>query len=83
MGKTVIVLANRSTFSAANNFVSVMKLLPGVRVVGATTGGGSGMPYSSELPCGWSVRFSPVRCSTQSAVAPNTASNPPKAAQST
>lgn len=35
-----------------------MKLLPGVRVVGATTGGGSGMPYSSELPCGWSVRFS-------------------------
>ena len=31
---------------------------PGVRVVGATTGGGSGMPYSSELPCGWSVRFS-------------------------
>lgn len=57
-GKPVIVLANRSTFSAANNFVSVMKLLPGVRVVGATTGGGSGMPYSSELPCGWSVRFS-------------------------
>ncbi|MCM1355411.1 MAG: S41 family peptidase [Staphylococcus sp.] len=57
-GKPVIVLANRSTFSAANNFVSVMKLLPGVRVVGATTGGGSGMPYSSELPCGWGVRFS-------------------------
>lgn len=57
-GKPVIVLANRSTFSAANNFVSVMKLLPVVRVVGATTGGGSGMPYSSELPCGWSVRFS-------------------------
>ncbi|MBD5333805.1 MAG: S41 family peptidase [Bacteroides sp.] len=57
-GKPVIVLANRSTFSAANNFVSIMKLLPGVRVVGATTGGGSGMPFSSELPCGWSVRFS-------------------------
>ncbi len=57
-GKPVVVLANRSTFSAANNFVSVMKLLPGVRVAGATTGGGSGMPFSSELPCGWSVRFS-------------------------
>lgn len=57
-GKPTIVLANRSTFSAANNFVSVMKLLPGVTVVGATTGGGSGMPYSSELPCGWGVRFS-------------------------
>ncbi|MDE6377550.1 MAG: peptidase S41, partial [Duncaniella sp.] len=25
---------------------------------GATTGGGSGMPYSSELPNGWGVRFS-------------------------
>ncbi len=51
-------LTNRSTFSAANNFASVMKLLPGVRIAGATTGGGSGMPYSSEIPCGWSVRFS-------------------------
>lgn len=57
-GKPIVVLTNRSTFSAANNFASVMKLLPGVRIVGATTGGGSGMPYSSELPCGWGVRFS-------------------------
>ena len=57
-GKPVVVLTNRSTFSAANNFVSIMKLLPQVTVVGATTGGGSGMPYSSELPCGWSVRMS-------------------------
>lgn len=57
-GKPVVVLTNRSTFSAANNFVSVMKQLPGVTIVGAATGGGSGMPYSSELPCGWSVRMS-------------------------
>lgn len=57
-GKPIIVLANRSTFSAANNFVATMKNLPGVRIVGATTGGGSGMPFSSEIPCGWSVRFS-------------------------
>lgn len=56
--KPVVVLTNRSTFSAANNFASVMRLLPGVTQVGATTGGGSGMPYSSEIPCGWSVRFS-------------------------
>ena len=56
--KPVVVLTNRSTFSAANNFASGMKLLPGVRIAGATTGGGSGMPYSSEIPCGWSVRFS-------------------------
>lgn len=56
--KPVIVLTNRSTYSAANNFVSIMKTLPHVLVIGDTTGGGSGMPYSSELPCGWSIRFS-------------------------
>ncbi len=56
--KPVVVLTNRSTFSAANNFVSIMKLLPQVKIVGATTGGGSGMPYSSEIPCGWGVRMS-------------------------
>lgn len=56
--KPVVVLVNRSTFSAANNFASVMKLLPDVMLVGDNTGGGSGMPFSSELPCGWGVRFS-------------------------
>lgn len=75
-GKPIIVLANRSTFSAANNFVSVMKLLPGVKVVGAVTGGGSGVPFSSEIPCGWSVRFSACsmldaeRRSTEQGVSP-------------
>lgn len=54
-----------------------MKLLPDVRIVGATTGGGSGMPYSSELPCGWSIRFSACsmldanRNSTESGVTPS------------
>lgn len=56
--KPVVVLANRSTFSAANNFVSIMKSLPHVTVAGSTTGGGSGMPFNSELPNGWGVRFS-------------------------
>lgn len=56
--KPVVVLTNRSTYSAANNFVSIMKSLPHVAVVGDVTGGGCGMPYSSELPCGWAVRFS-------------------------
>ncbi len=56
--KPVVVLTNRSTFSAANNFVSIMKGLPNVTIVGATTGGGSGMPFNSELPNGWSIRFS-------------------------
>lgn len=54
----VVVLVNRSTFSAANNFASIMALLPGVTIVGDHTGGGSGVPFSSELPCGWGIRFS-------------------------
>lgn len=56
--KPVVVLTNRSCFSAANDFVSVMKQLPQVRICGARTGGGGGLPFSSELPIGWSVRFS-------------------------
>jgi len=56
--KPVVLLVNRSTFSAANNFASIMRLLPQVTLVGDTTGGGSGMPFSSEIPCGWAVRFS-------------------------
>lgn len=59
-GKPVVLLTNRSTFSAGNFFVAVMMSQPGVRVAGATTGGGSGMPYSTELPCGWGVRMSAV-----------------------
>ena len=35
-----------------------MKEMPLVTVVGDRTGGGSGLPFSSELPIGWSVRFS-------------------------
>ncbi len=56
--KSVVILANRGTYSAANNFVSVMKALPNVVVMGDITGGGSGLPFSSELPNGWSIRFS-------------------------
>lgn len=56
--KPVAVLTNRSCFSAANDFVSAMKQLPGVKIVGARTGGGGGMPFSSQMPCGWKVRFS-------------------------
>ena len=54
----IIILTNRSCYSAANNFVAVMKSLPNVRICGARTGGGGGLPFSSELPNGWSIRFS-------------------------
>ncbi len=56
--KPVVVLCNRATFSAANNFVSIMKSIPGVKIIGDTTGGGCGLPFTSELPNGWSIRFS-------------------------
>lgn len=59
--KPVVILTNRSTFSAANNFVAIMKTLPGVTIVGDVTGGGSGMPISSELPIGWGIRISACR----------------------
>ena len=56
--KPIVVLCNRATFSAANNFVSIMKSIPGVKIIGDTTGGGCGLPFTSELPNGWSIRFS-------------------------
>lgn len=56
--KPVVVLANRGSYSATNNFVSIMKSLPQVKVVGDNTGGGCGMPFSSEMPNGWIVRYS-------------------------
>lgn len=56
--KRTVVLTNRSVFSAANEFVKYMKCCPNVTIVGDRTGGGAGLPFSSELPNGWSVRFS-------------------------
>lgn len=56
--KPIYLLTNRSCYSAANNFAAIMRTLPNVILVGARTGGGGGMPFSSELPNGWSIRFS-------------------------
>ena len=56
--KKVVVLTNRQVFSAANEFVKYMKCMPRVKVVGDKTGGGAGLPFSSTLPNGWTVRFS-------------------------
>ena len=58
--KPVVVLTNRSVFSAANDFVMCMKRCPHTTVMGDQTGGGSGMPFVSELPNGWVVRYSAV-----------------------
>lgn len=56
--KRVFVLTNREVFSAANEFVKYMKCCQQVTIIGDHTGGGAGLPFSSELPNGWTVRFS-------------------------
>ena len=56
--KRVVVLTNRGCYSATNTFVRDVKGLPRVTILGDQTGGGSGLPFSSELPNGWGVRFS-------------------------
>jgi hypothetical protein len=54
----IIILTNRLVYSAANDFVSIMKTLPNVTVIGDVTGGGGGAPFSSELYNGWKLRVS-------------------------
>ena len=58
--KRAVVLTNRSSYSATNDFVKAVQEFPLVTVLGDTTGGGSGMPYIQEIPNGWTVRYSAV-----------------------
>ncbi len=60
--KPTIVLTNRRCYSATNDFVKCMHTFPGVTLLGDNTGGGSGMPFTQEIPHGWSVRYSAVVC---------------------
>lgn len=55
--KPVVVLTNRSSYSAANTFAALMQAC-GAILVGDKTGGGAGFPFKSELPNGWTVRLS-------------------------
>jgi hypothetical protein len=58
--KKVVVLTNRRCYSATNDFVNAMRSIESGKIIllGDQTGGGSGLPFTSELPNGWSVRFS-------------------------
>jgi len=56
--RPVVVLSNRMSYSATNSFIVRMKLAPNAVIVGDNSGGGGGLPISSELPNGWMVRFS-------------------------
>lgn len=56
--KKVALITNRKDFSAANEFVKYMRCCSNVIQIGDKSGGGAGIPFSSELPNGWNVRFS-------------------------
>lgn len=56
--KPVVLLTNRSTYSAAEDFTLMMKKFPHVTHIGDTTGGGLGNPVFRELPNGWGYRLS-------------------------
>jgi hypothetical protein len=56
--KPVIILTNRRCYSATTLFVAAMLNLPNVKVIGDWTGGGGGIPSSTQLPNGWILRYS-------------------------
>jgi hypothetical protein len=56
--KPVVILANRKSYSATNDFILKMKSLPHVTLIGDKSGGGGGLPLNYELPNGWVFRFS-------------------------
>ncbi len=57
----VIMLINRSSYSATNDLAQWMSEFPNIRLMGDTTGGGSGIPIHGELPNGWTYRFSSTK----------------------
>ncbi len=53
----IIVLTNKRVYSSTESFVLAMKVLPHVKIVGDTTGGGSGNPIERTLPNGFKYRI--------------------------
>ncbi len=58
--RPVVILTNRMSYSATNEFACRMNFAPNSKIIGDKTGGGGGLPLSSELPNGWLIRFSAV-----------------------
>lgn len=56
--KPVMVLIDRSSYSATTMFAVASKALPQLKLIGDTTGGGGGLPNGGQLPNGWRYRFS-------------------------
>ncbi|MDO4695836.1 S41 family peptidase [Porphyromonas sp.] len=59
--KPVVILQDRGCYSAANDFLSKVRVAKNVVRIGLPSGGGGGLPAVSELPNGWRVRYSAVR----------------------
>lgn len=57
-GGPVVVLTNRKAFSATEHFALMMRAIPGVVLLGDTTGGASGNPLQRELSNGWIYQLS-------------------------
>lgn len=60
--KPIIILTNKQCYSATSFFITMMKELPNVTVIGDATGGGAGLPVDYTLPNGWQLRYSTTRC---------------------
>lgn len=56
--KSLIILTNRFTFSAAERFVLTAHAINNATIIGDTTAGGSGTPVACELSNGWILRTS-------------------------
>lgn len=59
--KPVLILQDRSSYSATNDFLYKVRSAKNVIRIGEQSGGGAGMPASAELPNGWRVRYSSVK----------------------
>lgn len=59
--KPLVILQDRGCYSATNDFLVKVSHAPNVYRVGLPSGGGGGMPATSELPNGWRVRYSAVK----------------------
>ncbi|WP_417600077.1 S41 family peptidase [Owenweeksia hongkongensis] len=57
----VAVLINRRCYSATNTFAAILYPFDNITLIGDQTGGGGGIPVDSELPNGWTYRFSATR----------------------
>lgn len=59
--RPIIILTNRSCYSATSHFVTMAKEFPNVIVLGDKTGGGAGLPMDYTLYGGWQLRLSSTR----------------------